>query len=454
MSFPAGQLDRVLSFFAAHLPRFRMALRADGIEVDERWSRRSSSPSRARPSTSRRSWPRATARRRCPCRPPPCTWATPAAPARTAQALPAPRGDGARRGQAADRSWASGSTPAQPLRGQRRRGDRVLGARARTTLPEDWERFGAAAPKVRMRPKLRPRIRVGMSGRAAGSSSTPTSSPTIRRWTWARCACGSTRAGASSRSRTAPSPRPTWRSSSAPRTCSKRRARCPGKSAHAAAAVPGRRAGPARGLGEVAEIEAKARKAMHELQRASTACPRWRRRQGLQATLRHYQEAGLSWLWFLHRHGLSGILADDMGLGKTVQALSAAAEGEERARAASRRWWSRRPACSPTGSARPSASPRASSRHLARRRTARSGPRSSRASTSCSPRYALVRRDVERAAKVGFRYVILDEAQNIKNADSATAQAVQVAPGRHAAGAHRHAAGEPPLASCGASSTS
>src|SRR5262249_32654064 len=33
-------------------------------------------------------------------------------------------------------------------------------------------------------------------------------------------------------------------------------------------------------------------------------------------------EDGLSWLWFLHRHGLGGILADDMGLGKTVQALA------------------------------------------------------------------------------------------------------------------------------------
>src|SRR5262249_57030738 len=40
------------------------------------------------------------------------------------------------------------------------------------------------------------------------------------------------------------------------------------------------------------------------------------------ARLRPYQEGGLSWLWFPHRHGLGGILADDMGLGKTVQALA------------------------------------------------------------------------------------------------------------------------------------
>jgi superfamily II DNA or RNA helicase len=40
------------------------------------------------------------------------------------------------------------------------------------------------------------------------------------------------------------------------------------------------------------------------------------------ATLRPYQEEGLGWLQCLRRHGLGGILADDMGLGKTVQTLA------------------------------------------------------------------------------------------------------------------------------------
>jgi SNF2 family DNA or RNA helicase len=39
-------------------------------------------------------------------------------------------------------------------------------------------------------------------------------------------------------------------------------------------------------------------------------------------TLRPYQERGLSWLHFLAKLGLGGILADDMGLGKTAQTLS------------------------------------------------------------------------------------------------------------------------------------
>jgi len=38
--------------------------------------------------------------------------------------------------------------------------------------------------------------------------------------------------------------------------------------------------------------------------------------------LRDYQVAGLSWMAFLRKFGLNGILADDMGLGKTVQVLA------------------------------------------------------------------------------------------------------------------------------------
>ena len=44
--------------------------------------------------------------------------------------------------------------------------------------------------------------------------------------------------------------------------------------------------------------------------------------QGLQADLRSYQQEGLNWLQFLREYQLNAILADDMGLGKTIQALS------------------------------------------------------------------------------------------------------------------------------------
>ncbi len=41
----------------------------------------------------------------------------------------------------------------------------------------------------------------------------------------------------------------------------------------------------------------------------------------LHATLRHYQSAGVRWLWFMTELGLGACLADDMGLGKTIQVI-------------------------------------------------------------------------------------------------------------------------------------
>jgi len=42
----------------------------------------------------------------------------------------------------------------------------------------------------------------------------------------------------------------------------------------------------------------------------------------LHAELRHYQQQGLNWLQFLREYKFAGILADDMGLGKTIQTLA------------------------------------------------------------------------------------------------------------------------------------
>ncbi|MCP3690229.1 MAG: DEAD/DEAH box helicase, partial [Gammaproteobacteria bacterium] len=44
--------------------------------------------------------------------------------------------------------------------------------------------------------------------------------------------------------------------------------------------------------------------------------------RGFGAKLRDYQRDGLNWLQFLREYGFNGILADDMGLGKTVQTLA------------------------------------------------------------------------------------------------------------------------------------
>lgn len=69
---------------------------------------------------------------------------------------------------------------------------------------------------------------------------------------------------------------------------------------------------------------------------ASFTAPSQPNLDGLQSQLRHYQQLGVGWLWFLYHYGLSGLLCDDMGLGKTHQAMAllAAVSNQFRARAA------------------------------------------------------------------------------------------------------------------------
>lgn len=43
---------------------------------------------------------------------------------------------------------------------------------------------------------------------------------------------------------------------------------------------------------------------------------------GLKKSLKDYQTIGLNWLYFLHKENINGILADEMGLGKTVQTIA------------------------------------------------------------------------------------------------------------------------------------
>ncbi|HEX4622150.1 MAG TPA: DEAD/DEAH box helicase, partial [Myxococcaceae bacterium] len=179
-------------------------------------------------------------------------------------------------------------------------------------------------------------------------------------------------------------------------------------------------------LGDFAEVEAKARKAMRELQSLSGLAPAPAPR-GLHGKLRHYQEGGLAWLSFLHRHGLSGVLADDMGLGKTVQALALLqrVKNDEGPR--------------PSLVVAPTSVLANWEREVERFTPGLSTfiwhgqERRERAEQLKSvdlvlTSYALVRRDVAELAPVKFRYVVLDEAQNIKNADSATAQACKALP--------------------------
>ena len=154
---------------------------------------------------------------------------------------------------------------------------------------------------------------------------------------------------------------------------------------------------------------------------------------GFVGQLRDYQREGLGWLEFLRRFAFGGCLADDMGVGKTAQVLALLetrrelrARGEDRW---GRRWSSFRGRWCSTGSRRP----RASLRNCACSTT----PASPATSDDFAgydlvlTTYGTLRRDALRFKDVDFDYVVLDEAQAIKNAGTESAKAVRLLRGNH-----------------------
>lgn len=82
------------------------------------------------------------------------------------------------------------------------------------------------------------------------------------------------------------------------------------------------------GLGEVSRQAASWQRAVEGLLSVSAVEP-VPAPAGLTANLRPYQLEGFSWLVFLWKHRLGGILADDMGLGKTLQTLALIMEARQ-----------------------------------------------------------------------------------------------------------------------------
>ena len=144
----------------------------------------------------------------------------------------------------------------------------------------------------------------------------------------------------------------------------------------------------------------------------------------LKATLRPYQDAGLSWLKFIHDIGSGGVLADDMGLGKTVQtiALLLAVKQEEKTMSALivaptsvvTNWQRELERFAPTLSV--------AMWHGQGRKDRIEAVREAEVVITS---YALLRRDEDFLATLDLTYAILDEAQHIKNPMSATAAAAK-----------------------------
>jgi non-specific serine/threonine protein kinase len=173
----------------------------------------------------------------------------------------------------------------------------------------------------------------------------------------------------------------------------------------------------------------------------------------LALPLRHYQRDGLDWMVWLEHNGLGGILADDMGLGKTAMLLALVAHDFSAPAPAARA--ARAPLTDPDVGAPESAArscppgptlvvaptsvvgnwEREAARftpglrvvvHHGRER----GDPSAIVADLVITSYGMLRLD-PRLADVGWHRVILDEAQAIKNPQTATAKAARALPATH-----------------------
>ncbi|MBC7894455.1 MAG: DEAD/DEAH box helicase, partial [Cytophagaceae bacterium] len=150
---------------------------------------------------------------------------------------------------------------------------------------------------------------------------------------------------------------------------------------------------------------------------------------GFTGVLREYQREGLGWLHFLREFGFGGCLADDMGLGKTVQAL---------ALLESRRLEQPGPSLVVVPSSLVFNWEQEARRFAPGIRVhVHAGPARRRALARVSEydlmitTYGTLRRDAAELMSIEFDYVILDEAQAIKNPDTDAAKAARLLRARH-----------------------
>ncbi|PYS92587.1 MAG: serine/threonine protein kinase [Acidobacteria bacterium] len=147
--------------------------------------------------------------------------------------------------------------------------------------------------------------------------------------------------------------------------------------------------------------------------------------------LRPYQKAGFDWLHFLREYNFGGCLADDMGVGKTVMALAYLQSLKERGLA-------KRASLLVVPRSLVFNWEREAARFTPRLRLLNHATPARTADISdfddydlVLTTYGLLRRDIEMLLHYEFNYLILDEAQAIKNPLAETAKAVRLLRGAH-----------------------
>jgi SNF2 family DNA or RNA helicase len=146
--------------------------------------------------------------------------------------------------------------------------------------------------------------------------------------------------------------------------------------------------------------------------------------ESFRGQLRDYQKHGYDWLWFLHKYGLNGILADEMGLGKTAQTLVALLETHSFSDAKASLI-----VCPPSVLSAWLDDITKFTSVLDFRTGNYVGPGRRDILTNLGQydavltTYTIVARDIDVLSQIAWEYVILDEAQKIKNYETATAQA-------------------------------
>jgi SNF2 family DNA or RNA helicase len=143
---------------------------------------------------------------------------------------------------------------------------------------------------------------------------------------------------------------------------------------------------------------------------------------GLKADLRPYQKDGFRWLMRLAEWGLGACLADDMGLGKTLQTLAVllarAPKGPSLVVAPSSlayNWQSEARAFTPD-----------LNMIQLRELSGRGIGQSFQPGDVVIASYGMIMRYAENLSAIPWNVMVLDEAQTIKNAQTKTAQAVQL----------------------------